>query len=91
MTPLQHDGAPLPVSTIVGLENLEPGYVILQPGQRAAARVHWGSWCGQEVSDRARVDWPGGSAEANVDGPVQPECVKGRPDNLTSSWFKLMT
>ncbi|MDQ2811764.1 MAG: DUF4232 domain-containing protein [Actinomycetota bacterium] len=92
VTPLQPDETPLPVATIVGMENLEPGYVILQPGQRAAAFVRWGSWCGQQrVSTRARVDWPGGSTVANVDGPVQPECVKGQADNLTSSWFKLMT
>lgn len=91
VTPLQSDGTPLPVITIVGMEGRDPDYVILQPGQRAVARVYWRSWCGQQASDRARVDWPGGSAIAKVHGPVQPECLQDRPTNLTSSWFKLMT
>jgi hypothetical protein len=91
VTPLQSDGTPLPVITIVGMEGRDPDYVILQPGQRAVARAYWRSWCGQQASDRARVDWPGGSAIAKVHGPFQPECLQDRPTNLTSSWFKLMT
>jgi hypothetical protein len=91
VTPLQPDGAPLPVKTIISLEMKVPRYVILQPGQRAAARVHWGSWCGQQATDQAQVRWTGGSTVATVHGPTQPECSPGRPDNMTSSWFRLMT
>ncbi|HEV8274932.1 MAG TPA: hypothetical protein VGQ26_04445, partial [Streptosporangiaceae bacterium] len=90
MTPLRPDGSPLPTRTIVFMEFKSAGYVVLQPGERAAARVWWGSWCGQQASDRARVDWPGGSATAKVHGPVQPQCVPGQPDNLSSSWFDLI-
>lgn len=64
--------------------------MILQPGQRVAARVWWASWCGQHASDRARVDWSGGSTVAQVHGPAQPECVQSRPANLSSSWFDLI-
>ena len=91
VTPLQPNGAPLQVKTIISLEMKVPRYVILEPGQRAAARVYWASWCGQQASNRARVDWPGGSAVATVHGPTQPECSIGGPDNMTSSWFRLMT
>jgi hypothetical protein len=66
-----------------------PPHVILEPGQRAVSPVHWGSWCGQQASDRARVDWPGGATTATVYGPTQPECSPARPDHLTSSWFQL--
>src|SRR5712671_2841545 len=37
ITPLGLDAAPLPAETLVTLEWIEPGYVVLQPGQRAAA------------------------------------------------------
>jgi hypothetical protein len=91
VTPLQPDGTPLPVQTIVTLEEKIPSYVVLEPGQSAASRVHWGSWCGQQASDRARVDWPGGSTAATVHGPTQPECSPAQPDHLISSWFHLTT
>ena len=87
VTPLGLDGAPLPTQTLITLEMLHPGYVILQPGQRAAARVRWSSWCGPPASDRAQVNWGDGTAIADVHGPVQPQCSPGEPDNLTSSWF----
>jgi hypothetical protein len=90
VTPLRPDGTPLPVETIVTLELKLPPYVILEPGQRAASPVHWGSWCGERASDRARVDWPGGSKVATVRGPTEPECSPAQ-DNLTSSWFRLLT
>jgi hypothetical protein len=90
VTPMQLGGAPLPVTTTVTMEMVEPGYVIVQPGERAAAPAVWGSWCGQQASDRARVDWPDGSTVAQVHGPPQPGCIEGRPENLTSSWFELM-
>jgi len=91
VTPLQPDGVPLQVKTIIGFELKVPRYVILEPGQRAASRVHWASWCGQSASDRAWVKWPGGSAVAKVHGPSQPECSPGQPSDLASSWFFLMT
>lgn len=90
VTPLQPDGTPVAVKTIIGWELKVPRYVVLQPGQRATARLHWGSWCEQRPSDRTRVKWPGGSTVAEVHGPVQPECSQGRPSNMTSSWFHLI-
>jgi hypothetical protein len=90
VTPLRPDGTPLPVKTIITAEWISPGYVTLQPGRRAAAPVWWGSWCGQQASDRARVEWPGGSTVAEVHGPIQPECSVGESSNLSSSWFKLI-
>ena len=89
VAPVGRGGTPLPVQTVITMEWVHPGYVSLQPGQRAAAPVHWLSWCGQPVSDRARVGWGDRSALAHVDGPLQPECTAGKPDNLSSSWFRL--
>src|ERR1700721_1408242 len=90
VTPLGADGTPLPARTVMTLELRNPGYVILQPGQRAVAPVWWASWCGQHASDRAQVGWPRGSAVPQVSGPGQPECVQSRPTNLSSSWFDLI-
>lgn len=90
VTPLHRDGSPLPVTMTITLEFLEPGYVILQPGERAAAPLSWASCCGHQASDRARVDWPGGSTVATVHGPAQPACLPWRSSDLTSSWFSLM-
>jgi Protein of unknown function (DUF4232) len=90
VTPLRPDGSPLPALTITTQEWRSPGYVLLRPGQRAAARVSWASWCGQPASGQARVDWPGGWAVAQVHGPTQPECAEHQPGNLTSSWFGLI-
>jgi hypothetical protein len=89
VTPIGPDGTPLPVQTVVTMEWLQPGYVTLPPGGRAAAPVHWLSWCGQRASDRARISWDDHSAIAAVHGPLQPECTAGKPDNLSSSWFRL--
>jgi hypothetical protein len=74
LAPLQADGTALPVGQAVSLEYMRPGYVVLQPGERAAAPVSWRSWCGAPATDRMRVTWPGGSAIAAVDGPTEPEC-----------------
>jgi hypothetical protein len=90
VTPLQADGSPLPVDTIITLEMKIPGYVNLQPGQRAAALLLWSSWCGQQASSQALVQWPGGSTVAKVDGPAQPDCGPSRACNITSSWFNLI-
>jgi Protein of unknown function (DUF4232) len=89
VTPVGLDGTPLPVQTVVTMEWRQPGYVTLQPGQRAAAPAFWLSWCGQRASDRARVSWGDHSAMADVHGPHQPECTAGKTDNLSSSWFRL--
>jgi hypothetical protein len=88
--PLRPDGTLLRVDTVITLEMRTPGYVILPPGERAAARVSWASWCGPRASGRAQVTWDGGSAVAEVRGPAQPECVQGQSGNLTSSWFDLL-
>ena len=87
VTPLRSDGSPLPARTVTTREWRSPGYVIVRPGERAAAGLAWPSWCGQQASGQVRVDWPGGSAVASVHGPVQPECVPGQPGHLISSWF----
>ena len=89
VTPVGADGTPLPVQTVVTMEWVQPGYVVVRPGQRAAAPVHWPSWCGQAPADQARVGWGDHVATAPVDGPLQPACDPGRPDNLSSSWFRL--
>src|SRR6202021_1640419 len=74
VTPLGADGTPLPARTVMTLELRNPGYVILQPGQRAVAPVWWASWCGQHASDRAQVGWPGGSARARW--PPPSRCLR---------------
>ena len=88
--PLAGDGTPLPALTVNTMEWRSPGYVLLEPGQRAAAPVSWPSWCGRRAAGRAQVSWDGGSAVAEVHGPAQPECSPGAPDNLVSSWFQLI-
>ncbi|HEY2552865.1 MAG TPA: DUF4232 domain-containing protein [Streptosporangiaceae bacterium] len=90
VTPLRADGSPLPADTVITLEMMTPGYVVLQPGERAASRLTWASWCGDQASGRARVEWTGGWALAEVAGPVQPECVPDRRGFLTSYWFSLI-
>jgi len=89
VAPIGADGTPLPVETVVTMEWLEPGYVILRPGQRAAAPVFWGSWGGQRATDQARVSWGDRATVARVYGPVQPDSTAGKPGNLSSSWFRL--
>ena len=90
ITPLAEDGTALPAQTVITLEWMSPGYVLLQPGQRAGARVSWGSWCGRPAASQAQVHWDSGQAVADVHGPAQPECSPGQPDNLVSSWFQLI-
>jgi hypothetical protein len=88
--PLGLDGVPLPAETMITLEMLEPGYVVRQPGQSAAAPVTWRDWCGQPASDRARVSWDSGTTVADVTGPTQPACSQERSGDLSSSWFRLI-
>lgn len=89
ITPLGLDGRPLPVDTVITLELRLPGYVIVPPGQRAAAPVSWAGWDGAGASSRAQVTWDGGTAIASVFGPVQPAAA-GPPCNIASSWFRLL-
>jgi hypothetical protein len=86
--PLGQDGTPLDADTMITLELLEPGYVDIEPGQLAAARVTWPNWCGPAAGDQAVITWGDGSATAHVEGPVQPSCEQGHGGNLTSSWFQ---
>ncbi len=87
VTPLGLDGEPLPVDTIVTLEWVSPGYVALEPGQRAAAPLAWGGWDGPAASARAQVTGEGGAAMAAVEGPAQPSATDA-PGNISSSWFR---
>jgi len=89
VTPLGLDGKPLPVDTVITLEWVSPGYVALEPGQRAAAPVAWGGWDGPAASSRAEVTWDSGVATAAVEGPAQPAAT-GAPGNISSSWFRLL-
>lgn len=89
VTPFGLDGEPLPVETVITLEWVSPGYVTLEPGQRAAAPVSWGGWDGPAVSARAQVTWLGGGGTATVEGPTQPGAT-GEPGNISSSWFRLL-
>ena len=89
VTPLGLDGRPLPAQTVVTLEMLLPGYVVLEPGQRAAAPVTWGGWDGAAASPRVQVTWEGGAATAAVHGPAQPASTDP-PCHLSSSWFHLL-
>jgi hypothetical protein len=89
--PVGTDGTPLPVQSIVTLEARVPGYVVLQPGERARARISWPAWDGAPASGRAFVHWPGGAVEVEVDGPAQPaRAGADDPTNLTSSWFEVV-
>jgi hypothetical protein len=89
VSPLRLDGSQLPVRTVITLEDMYPGYVILEPGQRAAAPVTWDAWDGDRASPRAQVTWQGGSATAQVQGPAQP-ASSYPPGNISSSWFRLL-
>ncbi len=87
--PLGLDGRPLPVETGITLQWVSPGYVVLEPGQRAAAPVAWGGWDGLAASAQAQVTWESGAATAAVEGPAQPAATDA-PGNISSSWFRLL-
>jgi hypothetical protein len=87
--PLGLDGEPLPVETMITLEWISPGYVVLEPGQRAAAPVAWGGWDGPPASSMVQVTWEGGAATAVAEGPAQPTATDS-PRNISSSWFRLL-
>jgi DNA-binding transcriptional regulator YhcF (GntR family) len=91
LIPLGNDGAPLPTDFVVTLENAEPGFVVLQPGRSAIARVSWASWDGEPATSRTVVSWPGGAKEITSTGPSQPNSRGlGGARNLSSSWFRLV-
>ena len=91
LSPLGQDHAPLPTDFIVTLEAALPGFVVLQPGMRASARVTWAAWDGAPASSQAIVSWAGGAKEVTVTGPMQPESRgAGGARNLSSSWFELV-
>jgi hypothetical protein len=84
--PLGIDGSPLDADCSVTLEMKHPGYVVLHPGDRAAAPVGWAGWDGPAASGAVLVSWDGARAEVQADGPAQP-LSKGPATNLWSSWF----
>lgn len=87
LIPIGVDGQPLDAENIVTLELRLPGYVELQPGERARTGVGWAGWDGPPASGRVLVTWGGGRVEVTADGPHQPESV-GPATNLWTSWFE---
>lgn len=85
--PLARDGKPLQTMGTNTLKLRLPAHVVLEPGKRAVATLSWLSWCGERAGRRALVQWWEGSAVADVEGPVQPECRHDRSGNLKTSWF----
>ena len=81
------DGQPLDAETVVSLELRWPGYVELNPGERARSPVGWGGWDGPPCSGKVIVRWDGGQVEVNADGPPQPT-RRGPATNLSTSWFE---
>lgn len=86
LTPLDVDGQPLETESIITLEMKLPGYVDLDPGESATARVGWAGWDGADAGGVVRVEWPGGQADVPAEGPRQP-AASGPATNLFSSWF----
>jgi hypothetical protein len=62
-----------------------PGYVDLQPGQRATAKLSWNNWQGPQASPAAIVTWNGGAAAVRATGVPQPAC--GEIMALRPAWF----
>lgn len=90
VTPLGASGRPLATEHVITLEAQFPGYVSVEPGQRARAYVTWGWWDGTETSDRVRVEWHGGTSKATVSGPTHPErAVSGHRMGTSSDWWRL--
>lgn len=86
LTPLDADGQPLETESIITLELVIPGYVELDPGETATARIGWAGWDGRDAGGAVRVEWPGGQAEVQALGARQP-AGSGPATNLFSSWF----
>jgi len=88
LKPLGADGEPLDTTGVVSLELKLPGYVVLQPGDKAAAPVGWAGWDGPAASGVVLVSWDGARTEVQASGPAQPPS-QGPATNLWSSWFVL--
>lgn len=89
LTPLRHDGTSLDAHTVVTAEFRSPCYVVVEPGQRAAAPVTWAGWDGPLASAMMLVRLPGGEVTVEAAGPSQPP-ASGAATNLSSSWFSLL-
>jgi DNA-binding transcriptional regulator YhcF (GntR family) len=90
LAPLRADGSALTTEFIVTMESTVPGFIVLEPGKRATARVAWAGWDGEAASSEVRVSWPGGSIKVTASGPSQPSARGvGGAQNLSSSWFWL--
>jgi hypothetical protein len=90
VSPLAADGSAMATQTATTLELQGKGYVVIEPGQRATARLSWSNWCGGAPTARALVAWWDGSAVARVEGPLRPGCDTRRPTGLSSSWFDVV-
>ena len=91
LRPIGVDGQPLDVRQYVTLELRVPPFVVLRPGQRASAPIHWSGWHGRPASGRIIVSWEGGSATVDAEGPAQPGVPTHGRGNLISSWFTLIS
>jgi uncharacterized protein DUF4232 len=87
LKPVGMDGQPLDTVTVVSLELLLPGYVVLEPGEKAIAAVGWAGWDGPPASGTVVVSWDDRRTEVQSSGPSQPKS-HGPATNLWSSWFK---
>jgi hypothetical protein len=90
ITPLSADGSRLDAPTIVTAELKLPGYVVLEPGQRARAAIGWGAWDGPTAGVQVVVGWEGQEKQVTVSGPTQPSRSEG-PTNIWSYWFELVS
>lgn len=74
IVPTRTDGLPLWRSPLAhGRPEPVMPHVVLQPGQRARARVIWVGWDGQPVGHAVVLSWPGGTKLAPTSGPRHPE------------------
>lgn len=87
LLPLDDSGDPLDVGTVVTLEMRLPGYVVLEPGQRARADARWAAWTGGPPGDRVLVRWPGGEQLVTVSGPTVPQRTDGAT-GISPTWFR---
>jgi hypothetical protein len=72
LVPLAVDGTDLGAQTVITLEYIAPGYLVLPPGGTAVAHVGWAGWDGPPASGRVIVRWQAGQQEIRADGPTQP-------------------
>jgi hypothetical protein len=88
--PLEADGTPLDVRTLITLELKRPDYVVLQPGEQAEAPISWSAWNGPEPGDQAITIWGRDRhrTQVTVTGSRQP-VSHAEPTNISSSWFRI--